>query len=640
MSDTQGASDLDNDMPGMGAAPGNARGAPQGLPSQLQALVQHFFQQSRGPSNPSFLPPPPPGAPQRQDQRVQLASTDPPDPTVRSIGPRPANAPQPPSRFTPFIKNLPRDPSQWGQPEQFPRLPQTFELPGMFQQLGGYFAQSGTFASRPVGAGLASYTKAYQDAYNKGMEEKMRMAKEQMDLHRYQLQELEERRAIEYGDVWSKHTEMGDAAGIHDDLWRKAVELGDKDVMGMLEGGASAEQVRRFMMDHEARLRDLKAANAKTDEQDAKDAERWGLPSGGRDTEGDPWATGRTSSTPNAPAAAARPPSAGQVAGPGAPSGEGTSPAPAEPATLKPYEQTGLDIARGRPSTGLPKKVADAAEAYAAGVDNRMDNVVAHSAGKTRDQIAHELTGISPTIAADFSKLLDGRIGLPGGMGAIGARPYWSNLSDLAVAVKPGWTGKDFEQIGQMNRDYTDGPTGRRMQRLESMAAAGRTLLEALHEIPEGEKPPEGALEAWFNHTLSGDSKWGRVFSAYHTYVQEAQTIASQSGNFHESDVMRVMRETPYTTGPEFIRGSTLLVDAQNAVDTMSSYNDDYAKMVGKDAPHYNSNAINTLKTIGSYDPKTNRFREVLDPRLQGLDRSFDAQGDRLPPGWKITPIQ
>lgn len=564
-------------------------------------------------------------------------------PTAASLAPAPANAPRPPSMFTPYIQPVPRDSSQWGQPEQYPRLPQSFEVPGMFQQLGGYFAQHGGFASAPAAAGMAAYSKAYQDAFQKGQQQKMQMAKEQMVLHAEQVAELEDRKAVEYADVYSRHMAMGDdpkGVGLHDEIWAKAVELGDKDVIAMMEDGASVEKVRRFQADHEAHVRALKAATSKSSEQDAEDAKRWGLP-GGADADND-WSSPSPASTPD---------TRDTVAGPGAPPAQdGTSPAPLQHATLKPYEQVGLDIARGRPSTGLPKKVGDAAQEYAAGVDTRMDDVVAHSKGKTRDQIAQELTGISPTIAADWGKLVDGKQGLPGGMGAIGARPYWSNLSDLALAVKPSWSAADFQRIPELNKEFDAGPTGRRMSRTESMAAAGTTLLQALHEIPEGETPPEGALEAWFNHTLSGDSKWGRVFSAYHTYVQEAQTIASQTGNFHETDVQRVLRETPYTAGPEFIRGSSMLVDAQNAVDTMSQFNDDYKSVVGRDALHYNQKAISTLQTIASYDPKAHRFTQVLDPRLQGLDRSFDAQQPQgpsgsapsgaLPPGWSVSPVQ
>ena len=625
MSDSFGATDLDADMPGIGAAPGNARGAPQGLPSQLQALVQHFTQTSQGKPNPKFLPPPP-GPAGGQQKAPKLGPVDPPDPGAYAMAPVPVNAPHPPRAFNPYMRPVPRDHDQWGEPDLYPRLPRSFEVAPLYQQLGGYFAQHGNYQSAPVAAGLAGHSEKYIAAFAKGQDIRMREEQEQVKLHAAHLADLEDLRLTGYADVFAMHKEMGDnETTLHDDLWRKAVEGGDKDVITMMEHGASAEQVRRFLADHEANIRALKAANSKSAEQDDIDAKRWGLPSG----EGGGGEGGGVYDrySPGTGRAAAPAPAAGQVAGPGAPSSEpGTSPAPPSSQPLKPYEQVGLDIARGRPSSGLPKKVEDAAQSYAADVDQRMDNVVAHSAGKTREQVAQELSGISPAIASDWSAILDGRKGLPGGMGAIGSRPYWSNLSDLALAVKPSWSAADFSRIPELNKEYDAGPTGRRMGRTESMAAAGKTLLEALREIPEGSKPPTDALEAWFNHTLSGDSKWGRVFSAYHTYVQEAQTIASQTGNFHETDVQRVLRETPYTAGPEFLRGSSMLVDAQNAVDTMSQFNDDYKSVVGRDALHYNQKAIATLKTIASYDPKTNQFREVLDPSLQGLDRSFDAQ--------------
>ena len=635
MSDTFGATDLNQDMPGLGPQPGNVRGPPVQLPSALQGLVKHFM----GQQQPQSPPQAPAQGPQGKPQKPRLGSTDPPDPSARSFAPLPRNAPQPPSNFNPYMPPVPRDSAQWGKPEPYPRLPQSFELHGMFQQLGSYFAQHGGYASGPMAAGLAGQSKEYLDGYMKGQDYKMKMAQEQMKLHAEQLLDLEQARSTEYADVFARHSVMGDnETALHDDLWKVAVEHGDKDVIAMLEDGASAEKVRQFLAKHEANIRALGAANKKSDELTAADAKRWGLPDEGG---------GGAYDEPAKPAEAAPAPATPDAA----PPAPGTSPAPPQSQPLKPYEQVGLDMARGRPATGLPKPVLDAASEYAAGVDKRMDDVVAHSAGKTREQVAQELSAISPAIAADWGKLLDGKQGLPGGMGAIGARPYWSNLGDLALAVKPSWSAADFSRIPELNKEYDAGPTGRRMGRTESMAAAGRTLLEALHEIPEGEKPPEGALESWFNHTLSGDSKWGRVFSAYHTYVQEAQTIASQTGNFHETDVQRVLRETPYTAGPEFLRGSSMLVDAQNAVDTMSQFNDDYKSVVGRDALHYNKGAIATLQTIASYDPKTNRFREVLDPKLQGLDRSYDAPpivpsapvpapSGGLPPGWSVSPVQ
>ena len=318
MSDTFGATDLDADMPGIGAAPGNARGAPQGLPSQLQALVQHFMG-SQGKPNPKFLPPPPgPGG--GQQKAPKLGPVDPPDRGAYAMAPVPANAPHPPPAFNPYIPPVPRDSGQWGKPDPFPRLPQTFELPGMYQNLGGYFGQHGGFASAPMGIGMAAYSKAYQEAFQKGQEQKMRMSMEQVKLHAAQLEDLEQARSVEYADVFARHHEMGDdPTATHDDLWKVAVQHGDKDVIAMIEGGASAEKIRRFLADHEAHIRALGAANAKTSEQDAQDAQYGLAPArdGGAQGGGvyDPYGAGATGGGAAAPAG-------GQVAGPGAPSGE------------------------------------------------------------------------------------------------------------------------------------------------------------------------------------------------------------------------------------------------------------------------------------------------------------------------------
>jgi hypothetical protein len=318
MSDTFGATDLDADLPGIGAAPGNARGAPQGLPSQLQALVQHFAQTSQGKPNPKFLPPPP-GQGGGQQKAPKLGPVDPPAPGAYAMAPVPANAPRPPRGFNPYMRPLPRDSSQWGEPEPFPRLPQSFELPGMYQQLGGYFAQHGGFASAPVANGLAGQSKEYQEGYMKGQDWKMKMAQEQVKLHAAQLEDLERTRAIEYADVFARHRAEGDnnPTAVHDDLWKVAVEHGDKDVQTMIENGDSAEKVRRFLAEHEANIRALGAANKKSDEQEAVEAQAGLAPArdeGGGGGVYDRYAPGATGG--------GAAPAGGQVAGPGAPAGD------------------------------------------------------------------------------------------------------------------------------------------------------------------------------------------------------------------------------------------------------------------------------------------------------------------------------
>jgi hypothetical protein len=669
MSDAFGQDDtasggLQSDMPGIGAAPPKPSQVPNALGGLAQAFKQMFGgspapQSAQGPGigpQGQLTPPPPmPGGPRQQGTTASLAI--------------PRGAPQPPAKFTPFIKSRPtRDFSDWGSPEQYPNLPQPFEVPSIYQGVGKFFQQNGSQNSIPLAFLLSGHAAEYVKGLQEGQEFKAKMALDDMKLNAAKLQVQQETEHYAYADIFNEHAALAnttdptklDDAATRGDLHNQAAQIGDTQMMTLIENGAPLSRIMWFQQQRDASLRDLQKANKATEDQDDADSAKWGVPPDpnkqqpgqpGQQAPGTQQAPGVTSSNAAGPQA---PPAAGGAA-PGAaqpgalPPGDQVAsndpasglPQPDPNTKLMPYQQIGLDMARGQPAetTGLPKRVVSSAREYEADVNQRLDDVVAHSAGKSREQIDNELRAVSPAIAADWGKLLDGKVGLPGGMGAVGARPYWSNLGDLATAVKPGWSAADFPRIAELNKEYDAGPTGRRMGRTESMAAAGKTLLQALQQIPEGEKPPQGALEAYFNKTLSGDSKWGRVFSAYNTYIQEAQSIASQTGNFHEGDVNRVMRETNYTAGPEFLRGSQLQVDAENAVNTMEDANADYKRITGHDSLHYNPQAMNALRTIASYDAKTNRFGQVYDPSMQGLDRSFDAQPGAGGGGSSAAPV-
>lgn len=419
MSDTFGATGLDADMPGLGPQSGNVRGPPVQLPSALQGLAQHALGQGR----PQF--PPPPGQGGHRGKPPQLGSTDgPPDQTARSFAPVPANAPRPPPRFTPYLQPPPRDSNQWGQQEPFPRLPQSFELLGMYHQLGGYFAQHGGFASAPMGAGMAAYSKAYQDAFQKGQDWKMRMAKEQVAMHAAQLEDLERTRSVEYADTFAEYNALdgGDINGVslHDALWKTAVEHGDKDVIAMLEGGASAEQVRRFLAQHESNIRALGAANKKSEEGDAESA-LWGLkpdPSG--DTQTNPY---------GAPTA--------QSGDRGEPSGDR-----GEPQSGESLIHTGaVKIFKGyEPGGYVPPKVKNAMALEAADMDRRTDAILSDPNIKP-DQIIPEVRKqLGPDVASDLEGYSQYRSG-PGATGQSSGgkeQDYWSKLGSLAERARPG----------------------------------------------------------------------------------------------------------------------------------------------------------------------------------------------------------
>lgn len=642
MTDSFGASDLDSDTPGIGAAPGTARGAPQGLPSQLQSLVQHFFQTSQGRPNPTFLPPAPgPGGQNRN--RMQLGPTEPPDPTVRSLAPTPANAPRPPPRFTPFVRSMPRDTDQWGKPEAFPRLPQTFELPGMYQQLGGYFAQNGSFASRPLGAGLAAYSKEYMDGFMKGQDWKMKMAREQMQLHREQLAETEERKAIEYADIYNKHIEMGEPAGsvgLHDEIWRKAVELGDNNVIQMMEGGASVEKVRRYQMDHEARLRDLQKANQKAAEQDAAD-ELYGLKPAGRTT--DPWDQGPTQPGATAPAApsAAAPP-AGEVAGPGAPSGDKDTRAPdvgdpldkqdksddadniADPAARRQHEAA-VEVLKGYDPKDIPKDVLPFVGVQARDMRQKLGNII-ESAKQGRiapDRIIPEVRKqIGGDVANDLQSVLDYRMPGVGGGGQGGGQggkegDYLRMLGNAASMVEPGdpakgvggWNAANYQA---QERFRTDVNTQTVILRSNSLAADGNAVLADLKELERQGRPTTGLDLNQIGEMAVRDPSYAKLSGDWLAYNDAFNTVVT-GGRHVESGTMAQVNVAPTSYASPAAFRAAMKGHMNDALGYLEGEHRRWETIGGKSS------------NMPSYNPKTEReLRDMRD--MDWLTGTFPGQ--------------
>lgn len=552
MSDSFGATDLDADMPGIGTAPGTARGGPQQLPSQLQALVQHFTQSSQGKPNPAFLPPAP--GPGGQQKRPKLGSTDPPDPSAFSMQPIPANAPRPPPSFTPFMRSMPRDPTQWGSEEAFPRLPQSFELPGMYQNLGQYFGQHGSFASAPMGRGMAAYSVAYQEAFQKGQVEKMRMAKEQLALHREQLADLEVAKATRYADVYNKHVEMGDPAtsvSLHDEIWRTAVELGDKDVIDMLEHGASVEKVRRFQMDHEARLRDLQKANTKAAEDDAA-AELFGLNKGGGGATTDPWDRGPGGGAVAPTGAPPAPLAPGQVAGPGAPPDErnknvGDPLAPdkkgedadnIDDPIEKNRHDAAVEVFKGFEPKDIPKQWLPYAGVQARELEDKVGNIVnlaKQGKIKPEDVIPEIRKQVSGRVADDAQNILDYKTPGVGGGGQGGGQGgkeqnYKTLLGNVASVVKPttdkdpGWNAANYQA---QERFRTDVNTQTVILRSNSLAADGGAVLSDLKELERQGRSTTGLDINSLLGYAERDPMYAKLYGDWLAYNDAFNTVVS-----------------------------------------------------------------------------------------------------------------
>jgi hypothetical protein len=650
MSDTFGASDLNDDMPGIGAAPGNARGAPVQLPSQLQGLVKHFFQQSQGNPNPKFLPPPP--GPEGQRKKPSLGSTDPPDPMVRSIAPLPANAPQPPPKFAPFTPSMPRDHSQWGQPEAFPRLPQSFELPGMYQKLGGYFAQNGMFASAPMGAGMAAYSKAYQDAFQKGQEWKMRMAKEQLGLHSAQLAELEARASTEYADLYNMYAEKGGDLNtqtvggrtLHDAIWAKAVELGDKNVIAMLEDGQSVEKVRRYQMDHEARVRDLQKANAKQTEADAA-AELYGLhPPSAAGT--DPWDRGPTQPGETQPTS----PAPGEVAGPGAPSGgKDTRASDKKPADEgenaddigtpeeKNMHRASISVLKGLEPQDIPKSVLPYAGIQARALRDKMGDIIdrAKRGEIAPDQVIPEIRKqIGGGVANDLQDVLDYRMPGVGGGGQGGGTggkegDYKTLLGNIASVIDPGdpakgrggWVAANYQA---QERFRTDVNTQTVILRSNSLAADGTAVLSDLKELERQGVKTEGLDLNGILGYATRDPTYAKLAGDWKAYNDAFNTVVT-GGRHVESGAQSQESVAPVSYASPAAFRAAIKGHMNDALGYLDGEHKRWESIGGKEhnMPSYNPATEKQLRNIRDMDYLTGTFPGQTYTNSKGVTKTW-----------------
>ena len=604
MSDTFGATGLDADLPGLGPQTGNVRGPPVQLPSALQGLAKHFTgQQPGGQPKPGPQGPQGPGG---QPKKPELGPVDPPDRGAYALAPVPANAPRPSPKFNPYIPSLPRDSSQWGQPEPFPRLPQSFELPGIYKQLGGYFAQSGGFRSAPLGAGMAAYSASYQEAFQKGQEQKMRMSMEQMKLHAMQLEELEDTRATEYADTYNRFEVEGnkDPQGLHDALWKTAVEHGDKDVMAMLENGDSAETVRRFLAKHEANIRDLKKANTKSDEQAAQDAQ-YNLAPARREDEGGAYGPETT-----------RPP--------GVVDKGKDDPGDTRDENQKLIDKGAWDMVEGYKPTGSEygKMTQTMMAKRKLQMEQALQEIAAdpniNKDGQHPEEVLDAVRKRVPQAAStldQYSKYEEGP-GVGGRASSGGPEAQmWGLMNPLAAKMYPGdpKTG-----VGAFNPDNLqaihqfrdpNGQTQKQVQRIGPTVEAATQLISALNKLPPEDRQ-NLTLDAIKAKMLGGNPLYRAIWANWLNYNQDVNALSVPGGSVTET----VLAENQV---PWFASSAEYLSVIREHIGVAASRVDEFH---------------NSWKQYGSPHPMPglNKAAEEQIPRIKRLDLATGMlPGDR-----------
>ena len=684
MSDTQGADDtasggLQNDMPGLG---NDVSSSPSMPPQGPLGGLANFARQALGIGRPAPRsatpgrspfqfpgqsqvnppqggPPPSPNAPRWEGTTASLAI--------------PRGSLQPQAKFSKYMPTLPSGQfRQWGQPQQFGAMPQSFELGGIAQSLSRFFGQPGQGGSAfsvPLALGMGKYAGEYMKAFSQGQEYRSKMMREKWLEYSMELQYQQEQRHTSIADIIGRYAaEAGTddpaklikssikGVSLRDALYDNALKTNDTYITSMLEDGVPVDRIMRYQDLRDSRLKDLQKVNKKATEQEQEDA-GWQDPTGSGDkaTEGqgatsssDPFSLGRQQGaepTTGAQTSSAKP---APTMSPNQDQGEQQADPQWKTIQGSPDFQSGLDFAKGGPADALPKGAdAGRSKRIASEIQKRIDNVLTNSQGKTDQQISNELRAISPAIQGDYDSIGKGRP-VPGGFSQVGSKPYWSSIVNMKQAVNPGWTPEDAGELTTFLRSYDTGPISQQLIRGGRMGAAGKTVLEAEKRAKSAGDITNNAFvnkwNAWRDNNLSDRDPWAGVFNALQTYVSESMAVAN-GGKPYEGDIRRLMDQQWQFSGPRVLN-RILQEDAENTVGTLDQLKEDWAKRTHKKDPpyHYNERQVGLLRGLthlqsdGSFDGTTSEIPDELQS-LGGITSGCGDEGFKLPPGVTITPL-
>jgi hypothetical protein len=510
---------------------------------------------------------------------------------------------------------VPRDHDMWGQPEQFPQLPHSFEVAPLYQNYGGYFAQHGSAATAPLGAGLAGASKEYIDGYAKGMDLRMRMAKEQQAMHAQQLEDLERARSIEYADVFSRHHEMGDdPQALHDDLWRVAVQHGDNDVIQMMEGGASAEKVRRFLADHEAHIRALSAVNKKAEDQDVDNA-AWGLtPSTEPDKPYDPYGPGATPTSRAAPTSPETVPSGEKEAGRAPGVGDPADKTKDDQTRLEtPIEEEGDNVVRGNePTPGLDPNKKRAALLNGMQKNARLDQIIGEAnTGKIKpDEVLGKVREISPSIAQELDNTMHYRAGAGStGQGAgQKEQEYRGRLASLSRLAQPGdaqgiggWNQSTYKAVSDF-REEAQKPNSP-IQRIPTAVEAAENLRRDLKAIQDRDGAGADVSPENLSGAMGKDPLYAQLKIDWIRYNEDIDVLTRGSPSVGMAEqAINTMPQIPYFGSIEGYRAA-IRRDMDQANSRVKQMHNTWRSYKTGDAmPGYNPDAEKSMTDIGKMD--------------------------------------
>jgi hypothetical protein len=650
---------LTNDMPGLPMSP------PSGPrpPSALGGLASAFQRMMSGAPPPQPIPQGP--SPWQSPGQSQLpVQPGPPKPrwtgTTASLF-LPRGAPQPPARFTPYMRGPPTTNfRQWGQ-DDYNQLPQPFEGPGLYQNASKFFGQNGSASIIPLALSMGKNAGAFMNGVMEGREWAAKMHRQKMiddatELDIKQQQEMTTYfdRALEYtsakgvGNVSDVGNYAIKGVTLLDALGQDAMKLGDDKFLAVL-GTGSVDKAMTFLHARNDNWQTLRAANKSAKKQEDEDNNKeWGVPedAGGGDAttprrsqpQADPTQPGG-GPAPTVPGGGPAPTIAGGGPAPATPGGKPTTAQEITAPDVPRYKEAGLDNYRdGKSLNDVPKgKPRNYASDFSRRLAAEANRVIARKdAEKLSDeQVQAELNNIVPGMGDDAKRVLTGA---PMPTGALGRTPYWQQIATITAP----------DPIVQSATLKSFAPGGKDAMRLAAGARMGpalKTVLEAAKDLPEGQIIPKYILDQWTGTKWTGDPTYTKLFNGLNTYIQEAQSLNTQTGRFYVTEVEDIKKHLQVTAGPKAIR-AVLQQDAELSTRLIDQLRENYHRGSRRtdNPPTYDPKLTDLLRAGVNLNPETG-FRDIpqesLPEELRGLGLpNTGGPTTKIPSGWTVTPIQ
>lgn len=663
---------LENDMPGIGNAPASPSMVPQGLGGLVSSFARMFS------GAPAPRAPGPGRSPWQSPGQSQIPQTPHPDAprwagTTASLF-LPKGSEQPPSKFTPFIGTLPKgDMSLWGKPEEYPNLPESHELPGIYKGLGQFFSspgQGGSGLSVPLAFAMTGHADEYIKGLMQGQEFKAKMAREQMVNSAMKLQMQQELQHTTYADHGREFYELAGedkrkmatlkikGMGLMDTWLNDARQMGDTDFENMIESGASFDQLMRFQDYRDAKLKDLQKANAKAQEQ-AEDDKMWEDGNSGdakpQEPPGSPFApsqpqapSGFEAPTPSAPSGKEAP-SMTASNDPDKPSPDAQETQAAQPTTgLTPEDAATLQAARGYE---LDPKMAPHARQKALhdgeGIKAKVADIIANpnlSGEQVRDAV-RAIPRYGPSIDAEmqgvsnYTHPIGGQTGISTG----GRQGEWSGpdgyLAHLVKKYNPTWNQAYYHD---RDRFRTDATTQMTLLRTSGISADANAVLEDLKVLEHSGRAATGLDLNQVIENAKRDPMYAGLAADWQAYNDAFNTIVSGgrhtvSGTREQAGIV----PTSYASPAAFraaIKGH--MNDAYGMIEGLHRR---WESIGGKkdDMPSYDANLEKNIRDIrdmdwltGTYpgdpwtNPKTGKTK-IWSPKPNTTRNPYD------PDNWK-----